>query len=159
MGEPLRDSWIAEDVSDGGVGVIVPQGKGESLRVGMLVATRTQTDLSWHIGIIRRVSELKYRQHQLGIQVLSRTSQPVYLRTVAGAKQGRTYESGILMSAQPSPAGYLYMLMRRDLFSGREPVEAQFGEQEAAVTLEAGGVLETGHDFDWLYYKFPAHPA
>jgi hypothetical protein len=155
----LEDTWIAEDVSDGGCGVVVPQGKGDDLRVGMLVAMRTQADRSWSIGIIRRVSELKYRQRQIGIQVLSTTPLPVYLRTMTGARQGRKRECGILMSRQPSPAGYWYIIIRRDLFSGREPVEAVIGDQQSPVTLEAGGLLESGHDFDWLYYKDPKRPA
>ena len=151
----LNDSWIAEDVSSGGCGVIVPQGKGEGLRVGMLVATRTQTATSWSIGIIRRVNELNYRQHQLGIQVLSRDALPVFLRTQTGARQGRKQECGILLSEQASPSGNLYIVMRRDLFSGREPVEATLGDVPTPLVLQAGGLLESGHDFDWLYFKAP----
>ncbi len=154
-GALLNDSWIAEDVSSGGCGVIVPQGKGEGLRVGMLVATRTQTASSWSIGIIRRVNELQYRQHQLGIQVLSRAALPVFLRTQTGARQGRTQECGIMLSAQASPSGNLYVVMRRDHFSGREPVEATFGDADTPMILRAGGVLESGHDFDWLYFRAP----
>jgi hypothetical protein len=151
----LSDAWIAEDVSAGGCGVIVPQGKGEGLRVGMLVALRTQAQSSWNVGIIRRVNEKNYRQHQLGIQFISAAALPIHLRTLTGARQGRTRESGILLAEQPSPAGNLYIVIRRDLFSGREPVEALIGAQEASVMLEPGGVVESGHDFDWLYYKFP----
>jgi hypothetical protein len=158
-GAVLNDTWIAEDMSAGGCGVIVPQGKGVDLRVGMLVAMRIQVELSWSVGIIRRVGELKYRQHQLGIQVLSRAALPVFVRTLAGARQGRKRECGILMSEHPSPSGYLHIVMRRDLFSGNEPVEATFGDRDTAVTLQPGGVLETGHDFDWLYYKSPGRPA
>jgi hypothetical protein len=135
--------------------VIVPHSKGEGLRVGMLVALRTQAELSWNIGIIRRVSEKNYRQHQVGIQFLSRAALPIYLRTLTGAKQGRTRECGILLAEQPSPAGNLYVVIRRDLFSGREPVEATIGNQEVPVMLEPGGVVESGHDFDWLYFKSP----
>jgi hypothetical protein len=158
-GVPLSDAWIAEDVSAGGCGVIVPQGKGEDLHVGMLVATRTEAESWWSVGIIRRVSELNYRQHQLGIQVLSKTALPVFLRTLTGARQGRKPERGILMSEHPSPAGYWFILIRRDLFSGHEAVEATIGGRETPVTLAAGGVVESGHDFDWLYYKYPGTPA
>lgn len=153
----LSDSWIAEDMSPGGCGVIVPHGKGEGLRVGMLVALRTQAETSWSIGIIRRVSEKNYRQHQVGLQFISRAALPIYLRTLTGARQGRKREGGLLLAAQPSPAGNLHVAIRRDLFSGREPVEALIGDQQVAVTLEPGGVVECGHDFDWLYFKAPSH--
>jgi hypothetical protein len=153
----LSDAWIAEDMSPGGCGVIVPQGNGASLRVGMLVAMRTQSQTAWNIGIIRRVTESNYRQHHVGIQIVSRTARPVYLRTLAGARQGRTRECGILLSEQVVPGNPVQILMRRDLFGGREPVEAALGlEQTPVVALAAGGVVESGHDFDWLQYEFPA---
>ena len=38
------DSWVAEDVSAGGYGVIVPAGKGEWLRVGVILALRGEMD-------------------------------------------------------------------------------------------------------------------
>lgn len=151
----MTTSWIAEDVSPGGCGVVVPQGKGERLRVGLLVAVRTAGDPAWRVGIIRRVKEHNYRQHHVGIQNLTRTPLAMFMRTLTGARQDRKQERAILLSDQPTPNGYLHVLARRDLFSGREAVEAVYGEQETAVILEPGGVVESGHDFDWLQFKVP----
>lgn len=153
------DEWIAEDMSAGGCGVIVPHGKGDTLRVGMLVAMRTRAEAAWRLGIIRRVNELKYRQHRLGIQVISTAAAPVSLRAVTGAKRGRERAHGLFLGAQPSPAGHVYVIMRHGQFGGGETVEAFIGDRDAPVTLQAGGVLESGHDFDWLYYPFPERPA
>ncbi|HTE13802.1 MAG TPA: hypothetical protein VK642_01875 [Burkholderiales bacterium] len=72
----LSDSWIAEDMSSGGCGVIVPHGDGEGLRVGVLVALREPTNASWKVGIVRRVSGHNYRQHHVGIQLISGAAAP-----------------------------------------------------------------------------------
>lgn len=156
---PSGDVWIAGDVSAGGCGVIVPQGKGDQLRVGMLVAMRTRAQSSWHIGIIRHVSEMSYRQHQLGIQLLSKAPLPVFLRSTAGTGVDQDRECGILLSEHPSSTGHWFILTRRGRFSGRDAVRATVGGEESSLTLGPGGVMESGHDFDWLYYAHPGHPA
>jgi hypothetical protein len=151
--------WVAEDVSAGGCGVIVPEDKRERLQVGVLLALQPQNEASCSVGLIRRVSDYGKGQHHIGIQLISTSAVPVYLRSVAGAKQGRNRENAILLNAQPSANGSLYILARRDLFSGREPVEAAFGVPEATVILEPGGVVESGKDFDWLRYQMTAPAA
>jgi hypothetical protein len=154
-----HDSWIAEDASSRGYGVIVPPGKGEWLRVGVLVALRSETDSSWNLGVIRRVKADERRQHHIGIQLISKTAEPVYLRSLTGVEHGSKRQIGILLSARPSPNGSLHIVVRRDLFNGREPLEALFGTPPLPVILEPGGVVESGHDFDWLRYKLSANSA
>ena len=168
----LPESWVTEDLSVGGCGAIVPAGTGEQLRVGTLVALQPAAEaiVRLSIGVIRRVSDHGERQHRLGIQIISNSAVPVYLRTYfrtrlgthlgtsPGARQGRDREPAILLREQPSANGSLYLLARRDVFSGREPVEASFGSKEnphATVILEPAGVVESGNDFDWLRYKMP----
>ncbi|HTD91850.1 MAG TPA: hypothetical protein VK663_14380, partial [Burkholderiales bacterium] len=148
-----HDSWVAEDASAGGYGVIVPAGKGEWLRVGVLVAVRSETESSWNLGVIRRVKGDDYRQYHIGIQLISKSAVPVQLRTLTAASAGRKRQSAILLSERPSRAGSLHIVVRRDLFSGREPIEALYGKHESGVRLDPGGVVETGDDFDWLRYK------
>ena len=154
-----HDSWIAEDVSAGGYGVIVPAGKGEWLCVGILVALRTEIDSSWNLGVIRRVKGDEHRQHHIAIQLISKVPVPVYLRSMTGVEQGSKRQNAILLSARPSPSGSLHIVARRDLFAGREPLEAMFGNPASTVMLDPGGVVESGHDFDWLRYKLPERIA
>lgn len=148
-----HDSWIAEDASSGGYGVVVPAGKGEWLRVGVLVALRTETDSSWDIGIIRRVKGDEHRQHRIGIQLISKTAMPVYLRRAGSADLGAKRQSAILLGSRASRSGSLHIVARRDLLGGREPLEAMYGSPATTVTLERSGVIESGQDFDWLRYK------
>ncbi len=160
MGEGLdfsdtlsHESWVAEDVSVGGYGVIVPTSKGEGLRVGMLVALRGETESSWNPGIIRRVKGDEHRQYRIGVQLISKSAIPVYLRSLASMAQGGKRQSALLLSARPSPNGSLHVVTRRDLFGGRESLEATYGNPPATVIMDAGRVVESGYDFDWLRYK------
>jgi hypothetical protein len=151
-----HDTWVAEDVSVGGYGVIVPAGKGDWLRVGVLVAVRGETDTKWQVGIVRRVKAGQYTQHHIGIQLITRSPMPSYLRTLPGVAQGRTRQFALLLNERPSASGSMHVLARRDVFSGREPVEAQFGDPPVTIMLDAGGVVESGQYFDWLRYKVPS---
>lgn len=148
-----HDAWIAEDVSAGGYGVIVPAGKGEWLRVGALVALRSETEAAWEIGIIRRVKSDEHRQHRVGIQLISKSATLVYLRKVGGTGQGGKSQTALLLAARASRTGSLHVVARRDLFNGLETLQATYGSPAATVTLDPGGVVESGQDFDWLRYK------
>ena len=148
-----HDSWVAEDVSAGGYGVIVPAGKGEWLRVGVILALRGEMDATWSMGIIRRVKGDEHRQHRIGIQLISKSPVSVHLRSISGLEQGRKRQHAILLSARVSPSGSLHIVARRDLLSGREPIEAMYGKPAVTQVLEPGGALETGYDFDWIRYK------
>lgn len=152
-----HDTWVAEDVSVGGYGVIVPAGKGDWLRVGVLVAVRGETDSKWQLGIVRRVKADQYGQHHIGIQLITKSPVPIFLRTLPGVAQNRTRQFAILLNERPSASGSVHIVVRRDLFSGREPVEAHYGDPPTTVMLDVGGVVESGHDFDWLRYKMPVN--
>ncbi len=148
-----HDTWIAEDVSAGGFGVIVPAGKGEWLKVGALLGVRGETESSWSVGIVRRMKSDEHRQFHVGIQLIAKTALLVHLRTLGAVEQGGKRQHAILLSAQPSPNGSLHIIARQDLFSGRDPMEAMYGEPASTVMMEPAGILESGEDFDWLRYK------
>ena len=147
------DTWVAEDVSAGGFGVIVPAGRGEWLRVGMLVGLRSETESSWSVGVIRRVKGDEHLQFHIGIQLISKAALLVSLRTLSALEQGGKRQPAILLNAQPSPNGSYHVIARRDLFSGNDPLEAMYGKPARTVMMEAAGLLESGDDFDWLRYK------
>lgn len=150
---PAHESWVAEDASAGGYGLVVPGGKGEWLRVGLLVALRSEMNQSWNLGVIRRVKGDEHKQYRVGIQLISKVPVPVLLRSLAGVDQGSKRQNAILLSVRPAPNGSLHILARRDLLTGRESIETIYGLPAATVVLEPGGAVESGYDFDWLRYR------
>lgn len=147
------DTWVAEDVSAGGYGIIVPAGKGEWLKVGVLVGVRSETESLWSVGIVRRVKSDEHRQYRIGIQLLSRSAMLVYLRTLVAMERSGKRQTAILLSSQPSPNGSLHVIARKELLDGHDALEAMFGNPPSTIMLEPQGVVETGDDFDWLRYR------
>jgi hypothetical protein len=94
-----------------------------------------------------------HRQHRVGIQLISKSATLIHLRRVGGAGQGGKYQTALLLATRPSRTGSLHVVVRRDLFDGREPLQATYGNPATTVTLDPGGVVESGQDFDWLRYK------
>ena len=148
-----HDQWIAEDASLGGYGVVVPAGKGEWLRVGVIIALRSEMDSSWSLGVIRRVKGDEHRQHRIGIQLISKAPVPVYLRSITGVEQGSRRQPSILLNTRTSSSGSMHIVTRHDLLTGREPIEARYGRPATTLVLEPGGIVESGYDFDWFRYK------
>lgn len=148
-----HDTWIAEDVSAGGYGVIVPAGKGEWLRVGILVCTRAESEIAWSVGVIRRVKGDDRRQHHVGIQLISKNALLIQLRSMATMQQGGKRQPAILLHPEPSSSGSLHLVTRRELFTMRDPLEAIFGKNDKPVMLDPAEKMESGFDFDWLKFK------
>src|SRR5262249_30551266 len=67
------ESWIVENVSAGGFGAVVPQLKGDWLRVGALLAMQPEGGSNWVVGIVRRVNKTSGQQARVGIETLSKT--------------------------------------------------------------------------------------
>ena len=66
------ESWIVENVSDGGYGAIIPAARSDWVRVGALIGLKTETAQHWGAGIIRRVARDQHQQRRVGVQVLSK---------------------------------------------------------------------------------------
>ena len=147
------DSWVADDVSTGGYGVVAPAGHGEWLRVGMLLALRSELESGWSLGVIRRVKGDEHKQFRAGVQLISRQPVPVQLRTMASAAQSGKQTGALLLAVRASANGSMHVMTPRDLYTGREALEATFGHPPGAKVLENGAMVESGHDFEWMRYK------
>jgi len=74
------ESWIAENVSEGGYGTIIPRIRSDWVEVGSLLAVRNERDNQWGVGVIRRLNRDELRQRHVGIQYLAKTAIPIKLR-------------------------------------------------------------------------------
>ncbi len=76
------ESWIAENVSDGGYGAIIPRIKSDWVEVGSLLGVRNERDNQWGVGVIRRLHRDEQRQRHVGIQSFTKTAIPIQLRAL-----------------------------------------------------------------------------
>lgn len=74
------ESWVVENVSRGGFGVLLSNIPGEWLRVGALLALQPEGGDNWLLGIIRRYRRESENESRVGIEALSRNVASVELK-------------------------------------------------------------------------------
>jgi hypothetical protein len=90
------ESWIVEDVSQGGIGGHVSLVGKEWLRVGVLLGMQPQGGENWLVGVVRRFNRDTDATGSIGIETLSKT--PI-------AMQATTNEVAIDMLLLDTPSG------------------------------------------------------
>ena len=149
------ESWIVENVSDGGYGTIIPAMKSDWIRVGTLIGMQREHDSTWTIGVIRRIARDDRNQRRVGIQTLSKTAIPVRLAR-AGSTQtsfnvSREPQPAILLATAPDRNGEISVIMREGIFSARDGIEMAVGER--SYLLQPARLIEGGEDFDWAAFR------
>ncbi|HTQ76707.1 MAG TPA: hypothetical protein VMI15_01665 [Burkholderiales bacterium] len=140
------ESWIVENVSAGGFGAVVPQLKGDWLRVGALLALQPEGGTNWVLGVVRRVSKTGAQQARVGIETLSRT--PVLSRFAISGVQGAS-EQGVLM--RQGGAAEARIALRPGVFAPAQNLEmAQGGRHHVYIPQ---GVAERGEDYEIARFR------
>lgn len=143
------ESWVVENVSEGGFGAIVPQVEGDWTRVGSLVALQTETSQYWGVGVIRRIARDEFQQRRVGIQSLSKAVIPVSLApagNVSSLRAARAPEPGILLSTAPDKHGEVQLLLREGSYSQHQPLDMTV--RDRSYYLRPVKLVEGGEDFD-----------
>ena len=149
------ESWIVENVSDGGFGAIIPQMKGEDwINVGFLLGVQTETAQYWGAGIVRRITRDEYQQRRIGIQLLSNTLIPVKLApagSVSSFNATREGDLAVLLSIAPDKNGEIALLLGGGSFTPGQMLEMNVrGKQYYMMPSK---LVEGGDDFDWATFK------
>jgi len=134
------ESWIVENVSAGGFGAVVPQLKGDWLRVGALLALQPEGGSNWVLGMVRRVHKLTGQQARVGIETLSRT--PLLLRFAVSGAKGAS-EQGLLL--KDGEAAEARIVLRPGVFAPAQNLEAARGGRQHLYIPQA--VAERGEDY------------
>ncbi|MGH8642497.1 MAG: hypothetical protein ACRET6_12360, partial [Burkholderiales bacterium] len=148
------ESWIVENVSEGGCGAIIPSQKTDWLKVGTLIGMKSETSNYLGIGLIRRISRDAHKQRRVGIQVLTKAAIPVEVSrasTMSSLNFDLKAEEAILLSTSPDAQGEIGVLLREGVFNGRDSFDLQFRDQH--YTLVPSTIVEVGEDFDWARFK------
>ena len=150
----VGESWIVENVSEGGFGAIIPPVKGDWIKVGSLLGVQTETAKFWGAGIIRRLARDEHQQRRVGIQLLSKALIPVKLwpaGAAAGASTTRNGEQALLLSSSPDKNGEVSLLLELGSFSKGQALDMQVGTKQ--YYLLPSKLVEGGEDFDCARYK------
>ncbi len=148
------ESWIVENVSEGGFGAIIPQVKGDWLKVGDLLGVQTETAQYWGAGVVRRITRDEYQQRRVGIQLLSNTVIPVKLSpsgNVSSSNAAREGEPAMLLSTTPDQNGEIALLLRAGSFTPGQALEMNVRGNQ--YYLMSSTLAEGGDDFDLAKFK------
>ena len=148
------ESWIVENVSEGGFGAIIPQVKGDWIKVGSLLGVQTETSKFWGAGIIRRLTRDEHQQRRVGIQLLSKALILVKLWPAGTVSAGNTMRNGdlaILLSTSPDKNGEISLLLELGTFSKGQALEMKVGNKQ--YYLVPNKLVEGGEDFDCAKFR------
>jgi len=140
------ESWIVENVSAGGFGAVVPQLKGDWLRVGVLLALQPQGGPNWVLGVVRRVNKLGPAQARVGIETLSKApivSQFAIAGVKGSAEQGVLFKNGDASEAK--------IVLKPGVFAPAQNLEVARGERQHVYLPQA--VAERGEDYEIARFR------
>jgi hypothetical protein len=140
------ESWIVENVSAGGFGAVVPQLKGDWLRVGALLAMQPEGGSNWVLGVVRRVNKTATQQARVGIETLSKS--PVLSQfAVSGVKS--MSEQGVLL--KNGEAAEARIVLKPGVFAPAQNLEVARGERHHVYIPQA--VSERGEDYEIARFR------
>ena len=153
-GNVIQETWVVENASTEGYGIIVPERRGEWLQVGVLIGFLPEDENpAWGAAVVRRVETDARGQRRVGIQVLSRAVVPgTMCNRLATGVRGAPHNV-VLLEAQPSRSGYLQVLLRPDSFTLRDALEATRTMDGKSFVVMPSGLVESGPDFDRVRFK------
>jgi hypothetical protein len=150
----IQETWVVENASAEGYGIIVPERRGEWLQVGVLIGLLPEDEgARWGAGVVRRVETDVRGQRRVGVQVLSRAVVPGTMCTKRSDGERGAPHNVVLLGAEPSPSGYLQALLRPESFSLRGALEATRLPDGKSYELMPSGLVESGPDFDRVRFK------
>jgi hypothetical protein len=144
-GAQEAENWIVENVSTGGFGAIIPQRKGDWLKIGMLLGMQPEGGNNWVVGMIRRVGRTSGQEARVGIQTLSRAPE------LARFSLRNREETGVLLPAYGHGSGEAWVALRSGVFSPGQNLESQRGGRSYVYLPQ--GVAEHGDDYDIVRFR------
>jgi len=142
-----NENWIVENVSAGGFGAVVPQIKGDWLKVGALLAMQPEGGSNWLVGIVRRVSKTGTQQARVGIQTLSRAPQAC----IFGSEASFEGEHGVLLRPLQSDVAEVLIALRSGAFVPGLKLELEQGARFHMFLPQA--LVERGEDYELARFR------
>lgn len=152
------ETWIVDNMSDGGYGAIIPPRTGEWVRVGALVGLKSETSQDWAVGVIRRITIDEHKQRRVGIQLLTKTAVSFALSmadSMTSLDFNLSTEPGLLLDGSADADGEVGVLLcagvMNGIFKAKDKLELRSRDQTLLVRLAK--IIEAGEGFDWARFK------
>jgi hypothetical protein len=150
----IQETWVVENASAEGYGIIVPERRGDWLQVGVLIGFLPEDQgAKWGAAVVRRVETDARGQRRVGVQVLSRAVVPGTMCTKLASGALGPPHNVILLAAKASVSGYVQALLRPESFSLRDALEATRLLDGQSFSVMPSGLVESGPDFDRVRFK------
>jgi hypothetical protein len=123
------ESWIVEDMSEGGYGAVIPSVAGDWVEVGSLIGVEGETFRDWRVGVIRRVARTEQQQQRVGVHLLTQASALVSLRRPSAATAGKAPapRPAVLISPKPEGQKEVDIALAKGVFDANENLEMLIG--------------------------------
>jgi hypothetical protein len=147
--DPERiESWIVENVSSGGFGALVPQLRGDWLRIGCLLGLQPEGGSNWIIGLVRRFQRDATQTGAVGIQTVGRSAQTAQVRVVT-AQIGPSVDTETAIFLGPlDSTGETHLLLRANVLLPSQNLQLE--QNGKTYLLMPTGGMERGEDYDLL---------
>lgn len=144
------ESWIVEDMSEGGYGAVIPAVAGDWVEVGSLIGMEGESFREWRIGLIRRVIRNAQHQQRVGVQLLTQHGALVAL---GDAKQpSSTPGPAVLIPSALVEQTEIDVVTPRDNWESRDTVEMRTADNHSYL-LSPKATVERGTDYDLVRFK------
>jgi len=125
---------------------VVPQIKGDWLRVGTLLAMQPDGGANWVVGMVRRVSRTSTQEARVGIQTLSRA--PAVARF---SLRGAGEHVGVLLPSPVLGSGETSIALRAGIYAQGQNLETELqGKQHVFLPQ---GSPESGEDYELVRFR------
>jgi hypothetical protein len=153
------------DVSENGVGGIIPKAAGAWVKIGDLCAVRLEGSQLWWVGMVRRLKTSQDGDTQVGIEILSKKPLAVWLRIPNhNVGKGFEWEAGIETTMRKSKPAILLpdsnnsyanatMLIESGSYAANEEYELKMGK---ISSVKLNSLLEEGEDYERVSFSLAA---
>ncbi len=139
-----QEPWVIENQSEGGVGTIAMDRRGNWVEVGRLLAYREAEDGAWRTGLVRHLRVHREQTRCIGIEVLGAGGMAVRVRPVpADIRSG--WLRCIWLGANAATERSVRLLGPREFFLAARRLQMRIGER--TYLLRPTALLHTGADF------------
>lgn len=143
------ESWVVENVSDGGFGAVVPATGSDWLKVGAMIGLKVEGEKHWGVGVIRRMVRDGEHNRRVGIQRLSNHIIALRIGPIGPIAQGnavRENDVALLLTPKPDAGQRVRIMQAPATFSpGQMLVMRIHGH---AFELQPEALAESGDEYD-----------